>query len=349
MNKRPPRNGEPRVKATNTLLVDGNALFKKAYFGAKDQYNRDGQHIGGIYQFLTILRKVLTEDLYHKVYVFWDGNLSGKLRYNIYELYKSNRGKDYINGTHPIDAAELSQRKIVWEYLNEMYVRQIRHEIVESDDFIAYYCLNKRPNEKITILSSDRDFLQLITEDVRIYFLDLKQMVDLTNYSSYFCYQPSNSLLVKTMTGDSADCIKGIKGLGEKTLIDLFPELNERKVSLNEIIDKAKEKQAERISNKLKPLKVLDNIINRITDGPQKELIYEINDKLVDLRKPMMTEDAIRELEQLNEGTLDDSNRDLKNVLRMMERDGLDKAIGQTRYPDYLIPFKKLINRENIF
>ena len=119
MNRRPPRNGEIIEKKQNTLLVDGNALFKHGFFGAKNTYNEHGQHIGGLYAFLTILRKLLIDDLYHRVYVFWDGNLSGKLRYDIYEPYKSGRGKDYINGTHPIDESELQQRRVVWEYLSE--------------------------------------------------------------------------------------------------------------------------------------------------------------------------------------------------------------------------------------
>ena len=349
MNKRPPRNGEQIKKTINTLLVDGNSLFKVAYFGAKDQYNSEGRHIGGIYQFLTTLRKVLTEDLYHRVYVFWDGNMSGKLRYEIYEPYKSGRGKDYINGTYPTDESELEQRAVVWEYLNEMYVRQIRHEVVESDDFIAYYCLNKAPNEKITILSGDRDFLQLINEDVKIYFIDLKQIVDINNYSSYFRYHPSNSVLIKTMTGDVSDSIKGIKGLGQSKLLSLFPDLVTQTLTLENVIELAKQQKQQRILDKKKPLKILDNIINKVTDGPQKEMIYEINNRLVNLRYPMITDDAIQELEALKQGTLDDSERELKNVYAMMKRDGLDKAIGETRYPEYLLPFKKLISRENIF
>ncbi len=345
MNKRPPRNGETIEKIQNTLLVDGNALFKTGFFAAKDSYNEHGQHIGGIYSFLTILRKILTEDLYHRVFVFWDGNFSGKLRYEIYEPYKSGRGKDYKNGTQPIDESELTQRRLIWEYLNEMYVRQLKHEIIEGDDFIAYYCLTKKENEKITIVSNDRDMAQLISNDVRVYFLDLKVYVDSSNFSSYFCYHQENSVLFKTMTGDSADSIKGIKGLGEKTLIDLFPEFKERKVTLNEIVTQAKQKQIERQQQKQKPLKVLDNIVNVVTDGVQGNRLYEINEKLVNLKKPMLTEDGIRELEQLIDGTLDSSGRELKNVLIMMERDGLDKAIGDQRYPEYLMPFKKLINR----
>jgi 5'-3' exonuclease len=291
----------------------------------------------------------LTEDLYHRVYVFWDGRFSGKLRYNIYEAYKSGRGKDYINGTEPADYAEVNQRRVIQEYLSEMYVRQLEHEFIETDDFIAYYCLNKKNNEKVTILSGDRDFLQLISDDVRIYFLDLKIYVGLSNYSSYFCFHPDNAVLMKTMIGDNSDTIKGIKGLGEDTLLSIFPELKTKKMSLSEVIDIAKQKQEERIENKKKPLKVLSNIINSVTDGVQKDRIYEINERLVNLSKPMMTEDGILEIQKLIEGTLDATGRSLKNVLVLMERDGLDKAIGETRYPEYLIPFKKLIDRENIF
>ena len=154
---------------------------------------------------------------------------------------------------------------------------------------------------------------------------------------------------MKTMVGDNSDTIKGIKGLGEDTLIKYFPELKDRKLSLNEIIENAKQQQLERTENKKKPLKILDNIINKVTDGVQKDKIYEINERLVNLSQPMMTEDGIREIKHLIEGTLDSSGRELKNVFSMMKRDGLDKSLGETRFNDFLIPFKKLIDRENIF
>lgn len=347
MIKRPPRNGEIVKKTQNTLLVDGNALFKTSFFGAKNQYNHHGVHIGGLYQFMTTLRMVLEADLYHRVYVFWDGDLSGKLRYDIYETYKSNRNKDFVNGTHPIDESELLQRNVVMDYLNQMYVRQLSHEIIEGDDFIAYYCLTKKENEKITICTNDRDMCQLISDDVRIYFLDLKNYVGKSNFNEYFCYHKENAALVKIMTGDSADCIKGIKGLGQKTLLTNFPEIAERKVTIEEIIEKAKILQEEKLKIK-KPLKVLDNIINRVTEGVQGTRIYEINELLVNLKKPMMTDDAIEALELLIDSPIDSSDRDLKNILRYMERDGMDKIIGEYRYSDYLVPFKKLIEREKI-
>jgi DNA polymerase-1 len=348
VNKRPPRNGETVQKIQNTLLVDGNALFKRAFAGAKDEYNHKGEYVGGLYSFLTTVRKLLTEDLYHRVFVFWDGKLSGRLRYDIYEPYKSARGKDYKNGTYPIDEEEIRQRALIWEYLNDLYVRQLIDEVVEGDDFIGYYCLTKKPNEKITICTNDRDMAQLIDDDVRIYYLDKKNYVDKTNFNSYFRYKLENACLFKMLIGDNSDSIKGIKGLGEETLYNNFPEITEREIFLEELIELAKEKQAARIAEKKKPLKVLDNIINGVTDGAQGDKIYEINEKLINLRKPLMTEEAINNFNELIDGTLNDTGRELKNIYEFMHRDGLDRTIGEVRYPDYLLPFKKLIERENL-
>jgi 5'-3' exonuclease len=346
MNKRPPKNGEIREEIQNTLLVDGNALFKRGFSGAKNLYNKDGVHIGGVYQFLTTLRMLLEQEMYHRVYVFWDGNFSGKLRYEIYEPYKSARGKDYINGTQPIDESELKQRRIVWDYLNELCIRQLKDEVIEGDDFIAYYCLTKKKNEKITICTNDSDMAQLINEDVRIFFLNFKNYVGKTNYSSYFSHYLENSMLIKSMIGDTADSIKGIKGLGEPTLLTHFPELKKRKVTLNEIIEQASKQQEERITQKQKPLKVLQNIIDAVTDGVQGKKIYQINEQLVNLSKPLMTTDGIRALELLKNGSLLPENREFTKVFEMMKSHGIDKEIGEYRYPEYLLPFKKLIDRE---
>ena len=349
MNKRPPRNGEIVEKKQNTLLVDGNALFKTGFFGAKTLFNSKGEHIGGIYQFFTVLRKILSEDLYHRVYVFWDGNFSGKLRYDIYEPYKSGRGKDFKNGTQPIDVSELKQRIRIRQYLNELFVRQMMDDVIEGDDLIAYYCLNKKKNEKITIITNDRDFCQLIDTDVQIYFCDkrIKNYVGLSNFSSYFCYNQNNSLLIKTMTGDDSDTIKGIKGVKEPSLVKQFPIIKDKEVSLNEIIEEAKKQQEERIIKKLKPLKILENIINKVTVGVQGDKIYEINDKLIDLKKPMMTEDGIRELKLLMDGRINPDDKDVQKVFNWMEEDGLKSEMGDFRFGEFLLPFKKLVEREN--
>lgn len=345
MNRRPPKNGEKREKQINILLVDGNALFKRSILGAKDVYNQNQEHIGGIYQFITVLRKLLDDDLYHKAFVFWDGELSGQMRYNIYHDYKSNRNKDYINGTHPIEESELSQKLQIKRYLEELFIRQFEDKIVESDDLIAYVCNNKKPNEKITICTSDRDLCQLINENVRIYMCDLKQYVTLENYNQFFKHHQSNAALVKIFCGDNSDCIKGVKRLGEDTLIKHFPEITEHQVNIGDIIVRAAELQAERVNNKQKPLQIFDNIVMAITDGIQGDKLYEINERLVNLKKPMITESVVNELKQLIELPIDPEGRDIKNAYQLMKEDGMDREINNYSI-EYFMPFKRLIERE---
>lgn len=350
MGRMPPKikNGvtKPTLKRLNTLVIDGNALYKTGYHGAKNEYNVNGNHIGGIYQFLTMLRKFLNEGIYHKVFVFWDGEFSGKLRYEIYEDYKKSRGKDYVNGTKPIDDVEqILERIIVQEYLEELFVRQLEHPVVESDDFIAYYCNKRKDNENITIVTNDRDLCQLIGDNVRIYLCDKKVYVDKNNYNIYFKHHQSNSVLIKVISGDSSDSIKGIKGVKETTLLKHFPELTERQVMLDEIISKCEVLQSERLANKKKPLKALTNIIEGITDGVQGKKLYEINQKLVDLTNPMLTKSAIEEVENLMDSEINIDGRSIKNAMLLMKRDGIDKLIDNYT-TEYFIPFKRLIERE---
>lgn len=345
LNKRPPKSNTIINSKVNFLIIDGNSLFKRSILGAKDVYNQNQEHIGGIYQFITVVRKLLDEDLYHKVFVFWDGKLSGQLRFNIYKDYKSNRNKDYINGTHPIDESELLQKMQIKRYLEELFIRQYEDKIVESDDLIAYICNNKKENQKITICTSDRDLCQLIDNDVRIYMCDLKQYITIDNYNQFFKHHHSNAALIKILCGDNSDCIKGVKRLGEDTLLKHFPEIKERPVTLQEIINRSAELQSERLNNKQKPLQIFDNIIMGITDGVQGDNLYQINERLVNLKTPMITQNVIDDLNMIIELPINPEGRDIKNAYQLMKEDGLDREI-YNNVSEYFLPFKKLIERE---
>jgi 5'-3' exonuclease len=352
MKKRlPPRNKETLItnthKLTNTLLVDGNSLFKRGYFGAKGEYNKNGEHIGGIYQFITVLRKLLSEKIYHNVYVFWDGNFSGKLRYNIYPEYKANRGKDYINGTEPDDKVEVMERLMVQDYLNSLGIKQLQHEEIEADDFIGYYTITKDKPENITICTGDRDLCQLIDDEnkVEVFLFDLKTTINEKNYNKFFNHHPKNLKLIKIICGDTSDNIKGIKRLGEDTLLKHIPELKNTPLNIENIQNFIINLQQERTTKKLKPLGVFENFINRITDSSFGKEIFELNEKIINLKTPLITQDGIVELEELKKDTIVTENINIKEVYNKLKRDGLDKVIGENSFVDYLLPFKKLNNR----
>ncbi len=332
-----------RKKYSNTLLIDGDSLLKTAYHGAKNLYYKEN-HIGGIFQFLTMLRKCLNEHRYDRVLVFWDGKFSGRLRYDIYKDYKSNRDKDFYNETPPSEPELYIQKERVFQYCEELFIRQYQDTIIEADDGIAYYCQKIKENEKIVIVTNDRDMLQLLDERVGIYVINLRKIITINNFSDYFNHHYSNVKLIKILSGDNSDNIKGIKGVSEKTLIKHFPEITQKSLTLTDILSKIEVIQKERKNR----LKTLDNIINKVTVGLQGENIFEVNDKLIDLKKPLLTDKSKEELNHLFNSTIDPEDRTTKNVIKMMLDDGLTMAIpgGRDGYINFLQPFLRIIKKE---
>lgn len=326
-----------------TLIVDGDSLIKTAYHGAKDLYYKD-THIGGIFQFLTMIRKMVNEYKFDKVYVFWDGQFSGRIRYELYKDYKSNRDKDFYVDKPPSEIELFLQKERVKFYCEELFIRQYSDDIVEADDLIGYYIKNISEDEKVVIMTNDRDMCQLIGDRVGIYLINLKKIITKDNYSEYFNHHYSNLKLIKIISGDTSDNIKGITGISEKTLIKFFPEIKEKTLTLEYIISKIEDIQKDRKNN----LKSLDNIVNKVTKGIQKERIYEINERLIDLSNPLITENTKSDLDYLMSTTIDPEGREIKNVIKMMMEDGLMMAIpgGREGYINFLQPFLSLIKKE---
>ena len=106
----------------------------------------------------------------------------------------------------------------------------------------------------------------------------------------------------------------------------------------------------------MKPLKVLTHILGGISTKTDEngdtvdEVLgmdyYDLRWTLVDLSKPMMTEKSLELLNEYVDATLNPDDRGIKNVYTLMKEDGIDTEIGEFRYADYLMPFKKLMERE---
>jgi DNA polymerase-1 len=307
-----------------TLLVDGNNLFKIGFHGAKDVFN-NGDHVGGVYHFVNILRKFLEEHNHDKVVVFWDGESNSSIRKYKYESY-------------------LYQRSRVKQYLEEIFVRQIEVEDNEADDLIAYYCKISK-DEQIIIFSADKDLTQLISENVTIYSPITKQYfkngdmisinkVDIPHY---------NVLVTKVFTGDKSDNIDGIQGLGEKTLVKLFPQLQEKPCTIEEILDYARNIPQD------KPSKTFTNLLTGKTKSNIfGEEFYRTNKKIVDLTNPLITENGKELVEQILNDTIDPTDRGYKNLMRMMMEDGLFKYLPKDNeaWVNFLKPFMKLTRKE---
>lgn len=363
-------------KTFNTLLIDGSNILELSSLG-DSTLSVSGKPIGGIFQFLLQIKIMLQKGNFRYVYVFWDGENSGSLRWQIYPLYKMNRDKafdeeglsDYMkevnskiremnkyfkNKKNPELLAKRKkekeifywQREVVMKCLEELFIRQCICELTEADDFIGYYVSHKKPNEKIVIMSNDQDLTQLISDDVIVYLQMKKTFVNTKNHTKLMGYDYHNVLLKKMICGDTSDNIKGIKGVGEKTLLTNFSEIKEREVNLDEVISKAKLINEERKINKKKPLKWAENIVNRITDGCQGEEIYDINRKIIDLKNPLMLEDAEKMLEDMMYAEIDPEGRSMDNLYNIILENDIDMLKDSTKFGNFFVEFMYLIDKE---
>lgn len=359
---------------TYTLLVDGNNLLKISL--VDKTMNSNGEEYGAVMSFLRMLGNVLNKKDFNYCIVCFDGIGSGVLRWKFYEDYKANRGKNYelhdpnmsdydkkliafqqkvlshyrkMKNKDENDDDEIFEREkdIINAILEELCIRQYEFENVEGDDIIAYYVKNKKPNEKVVIVSSDKDLTQLISDTVIVYNPRLKDFITKDNSVDKIGITHENVVLEKILCGDSSDNIKGVKGMGETTLLKLFPQIKSEKTNLKAIIERSKELLEERKASKKKPLKSLENIVNGITDGCQGDKLYEINEKIIDLSQPLLTDDAKESLDNELYAVMDTSNRSIKNVYEIIRAYNLTELEDENKFSNLFAPFGRIIMMEN--
>lgn len=363
------------VKTYNTLLVDGNTMLRVSM--KDEQLSSDGRTVGGIKQFFIQLKDIMRRGKWNfqHVYVFFDGKSDGLYRQRIYSPYKANRDKEFS------DEGELSdymkafnanlermqkyiykkqqkksekmlfyeQRDVIIHGLQELGVRVVSCDYVEADDLIAYYVKNKESNERIVIWTLDRDMTQLISDQVIVYVQPFKNFVNTKNHTQLMGYDYHNVLVKKILCGDTSDNIKGIKGVGETTLFNNFPEFKEREVTLEEVREKCRQLNEDRAKEKKKPLQWAKNIADGITDGEQGNEIYEINRKIIDLKNPIMDDEATETMESIMHAPMDCSDMSFSNLYNILKEAGVEDWNDENRFGNFFSEFNYLLEREKKF
>ncbi len=324
-----------------TLIIDGNNLFKIGFHGVRDFYH-EGRHVGGTWHFINTIRRFIDEQNFDKVVVFWDGISNSSARRLIYPQYKEHRRSDFNEFKQ--DSFD-EQKERIKQYLEEMFVRQIVIDNNEADDLIAYYCQISEDEIK-TIFSGDKDLTQLISDKVSIYSPNSKQVYKNGDKIKiqFHEFPHQNIKTYKILSGDKSDNIDGIYYLGEKTLVKLFPELLDRTVTITDILLKA-----ETLLKEDKGNKVLQNLLSGKTKtGVYGEEFFIINEKIVDLSKPLITDEAKELVELYYRESLDPDGRGYKNLLKMMMQDGFFKFLpkGDDAWVNFVRPFMKLTRKE---
>ena len=204
------------------VLIDGHSILNRAFYGLPDLTNAEGLHTNAIYGFLTIMFKILEEEKPEYLTVAFDVH-APTFRHEMYDAYK---------GTRKPMADELRQQvPVIKEVLGAMGIKTIEQAGLEADDLLG--TISRRSEERgmeVSVISGDRDLLQLATEHVKIRIPKTKQ--GRTEVEDYYSedvknrYQvtPLEFIDLKALMGDTSDNIPGVPSIGEKTAAKIITE-----------------------------------------------------------------------------------------------------------------------------
>ena len=285
------------------LLIDGLNLFFRN-FAMMNMVNPEGVHIGGLGGFFRSLGAMIKQTNPTSVYVVFDGAGSTANRKNLLSEYKSQRNLQRITNWDAFDSLEeehdskIDQIVRVIQYLKLLPVKTTIIDKVEADDIIAVLSkkLVEKYNSTCFIVSSDKDFVQLVTDKIILYRPMEKEYYTPKVVKEKFGVLAENFILYKTLLGDNSDKIPGVKGLGEKGIFKKFPELTEKKLTLEDIFDISTRKFKEHV------------VYSRIVHDRTK---LENSYKIMDLSVPMVDEQQIEYLDYLIDEKFPDLNTKL--------------------------------------
>tara|TARA_B100000686_G_scaffold346745_1_gene434017 strand:- start:4564 stop:7281 length:2718 start_codon:yes stop_codon:yes gene_type:complete len=252
----------------NLFLVDGSGFIFRAFYALPPLTNPKGVPINAVYGYCNMILNIYTKFKPDQIIVVFDTKRK-TFRNEIYKEYKSNRSE-------PPEEL-IPQFSIIREATDALQIPRVEMDGFEADDIIATYV--KRAEKKgfsITIVSSDKDLMQLVNKNTKMYDSMKDNLIGIKEVKEKFGVSPDKIIDVQALAGDSIDNIPGVSGIGIKTaaeLINNFKNLENVLKKANEIKQPKRreilinEKDKALISKKLVTLKCDINLNNDYEDN----------------------------------------------------------------------------------
>ena len=228
------------------ILIDGNNLLFRSYYATaytgNTMKNSKGVSTNALFGFVNMLNKIINEENPEYMMVAFDKGHN--FRQDMYENYKDGRIET------PKELKE--QFPIAKELCTLMGIKYIECDNYEADDIIGTFAAmaDKDKNYNATIISSDKDLLQLISDEVNVKLLKQKDyiLMDTKTFEEIYGIKPIRMIDLKSLMGDASDNIPGVKGIGEKTALSLLQKY-ETLDGVYKNIDNIKGKTQEKLIN----------------------------------------------------------------------------------------------------
>jgi len=287
----------PRALNDHILIIDAMNMLIRS-FSLLKAMNPSGTHIGGLVGFLRSLGYVTRIFDPTRVVIVWDGKGGSGNRQNIDPNYKAQRATSRITHWGLYDTKEQEMEALIGklyrlqDYIECLPIHQLLIDKLEADDIIAY--LAKRASnvdKKVTIVSSDKDFLQLVDKNIEIYAPVKKKTFDVNNIVQEIGVLPENYNIVKALLGDNSDNLAGVKGLGIKTILSEWKSFShDSSASLQDVWDHC-ETQMEQD----KPKKIFAKIIHSWDRVLTNYQLMDLHNTALDDREVEIVEQTLQQ------------------------------------------------------
>lgn len=202
------------------VLIDGNSIINRAFYGVPELSNKEGLHTNAIFGFLNIMFKIMEEEEPSHVFVAFDEK-APTFRHAMYEEYKGTR--------KPMPEQLREQLPLLKKVLRAMNVCIYSQEGIEADDILGTLAKKgEKEGYAVTVVSGDRDLLQLATDTIRIRVPKTKggktiiEDYNAAQVIEKYQVTPAQIVDLKGLMGDSSDNIPGVPGVGEKTAVKIL-------------------------------------------------------------------------------------------------------------------------------
>ncbi len=267
--------GISSVSKKELLIIDGMNTFIRCFM-AIPTMNENGLHTGGITGFMKSVGYAIKQFKPDRCVVVFDGVGGSLKRRKIYPDYKAHRktkirlNRIYEDHLTDEDISMQKQLQRLVVYLRSLPVNMLMIENVEADDTIAHLSLDTFKDWNTTIMSADKDFLQIVNNHIKVWSPTKKRIYGPTEVLNEYGISSSNFVYYRTLDGDTSDNIPGIRGCGLKTVLKAFPMLAGERIELSVIKDYA-------IANRGK-LKVYDTIVENWSDVERNYALMQLTD-----------------------------------------------------------------------
>lgn len=326
------------------VLIDGHSILNRAFFGLPDLTNSEGLHTNAVYGFLNILFKILEEEKPDYLTVAFDVH-APTFRHKMFDAYKGTRS--------PMDDALRQQVPLMKEMLTAMGVRIVEMEGYEADDILGTIAgMGEREGMDVSVVSGDRDLLQLATEHVKIRIPKTKKTgTEIEDYlaadvKARYLVTPKEFIDVKALMGDTADNIPGVPGIGEKTATALIEKYGNIEAVHEDAANVKPPRASKNIVEFWDQAVLSKELATIITNVP---IAYDFAEAKLDCIQDLYTEDAYllcKRLEFKNllgrfevDAPKNQAQEHFKIVKDKAESDKIWKKAGNDPIGYYIVPF----------